>query len=71
MDVVINQTCLHGAERTPFYHQGLGMRRTRQSGRPVQTRSRNRTPSLLFHPVGYEEERGQLTNMPSLFSLLG
>lgn len=70
MDLVINQTCLHGAERTPFYHQGLGMR-TRQDGRPFQTGSTNRTPSLLFHPVGYEEERAQLTNMPSLFSLLG
>jgi len=57
-----------------FYHQGLGVRKMRLSGDLVRIGSRNKKHSPLFHPgVGgwCEEEKGQLTNMPSLFSLLG
>ena len=57
-----------------FYHQGLGVRKMRLSGDLVHIGSRNRKHSPLFQPgVGgwREEERRQLTNMPSLFSLLG
>lgn len=70
----------HKANWPPWHRKNMpstiwpGVRKMRLSGDPVRIGSRYRKRSALFHPrVGgwCEEERGQLTNMPSLFSLLG